>query len=320
MWDRRLFPEVNDGKIQWTHRVLCLARIGYDFPMPLSQLFSEHPRIWRSFQYVYPVLSRRSRGLSIGVNVNIDKVCNFDCVYCCVDRADEPTRADVDLEQLARELETMLAMVADGSIWEQPPFDRVEGDYRRANDIAFSGDGEPTMYARLDEAVELAARAKAAAGLRTLKLVLVTNATGLDRQPAQRALRIMDRNHGEIWAKLDAGTQNYYQRIDRSRFPLAKVLRNIRDCGQQRAIVIQSLFMAINGQSVPDSEFESYLDRLAKLRDDGCHIRLVQLYTVARRTAELSVEPLPNEHLDRLGQRLRQRLPDLACEVFHGVK
>ncbi len=214
----------------------------------------------------------------------------------------------------------MLALVADGTIWSYPPFDTVQGTYRRVNDIAFSGNGEPTMFPHIDQAVELAVRAKAAARLRELKLVLVTNATGLDRPPAQAALNMLDVHNGEVWAKLDAGTQSYYQRIDRSRFPLAKVLRNIRDCGQVRQIVIQSLFMVVNGQAVSDAEFEAYMDRLAKLRDDGCGIQRVQLYTVARRTAEVNVEPLSDEHLDRLRHRFEQRLPTLPCEVFYGTK
>ncbi len=51
-----------------------------------TTLFTQHSRSWQSNRYVYPVISRRSKGLSIGVNLNPDKVCNFDCVYCCVDR------------------------------------------------------------------------------------------------------------------------------------------------------------------------------------------------------------------------------------------
>ena len=34
----------------------------------------DHARTYQDFTYVYPVISRRSRGLSIGVNLNPDKV------------------------------------------------------------------------------------------------------------------------------------------------------------------------------------------------------------------------------------------------------
>ena len=60
-------------------------------------------RAWRTFDYCYPVISRRSKGVSLGVNLNPNKVCNFDCVYCEVDRITPPRRADVDLDQLEAE-------------------------------------------------------------------------------------------------------------------------------------------------------------------------------------------------------------------------
>ena len=48
--------------------------------------FKDHRRDLGENRYVYAVVSRRARGLSIGVNLNPDKVCNFDCPYCQVDR------------------------------------------------------------------------------------------------------------------------------------------------------------------------------------------------------------------------------------------
>src|ERR1041384_5902109 len=64
--------------------------------MSFVPLFTQHSRSWRENRYVYPVVSRRSKGLSIGVNLNPDKVCNFDCIYCCVDRKTPPVWRDVD--------------------------------------------------------------------------------------------------------------------------------------------------------------------------------------------------------------------------------
>ncbi|MHC4997174.1 MAG: radical SAM protein, partial [Planctomycetota bacterium] len=107
---------------------------------PLDRLFASHPRLWQDFQYVYPVLSRRSGGLSIGVNLNIDKVCNFHCVYCQVDTHVPPPRTDVDLDQLAEELDWLCGFAASGALWEVAPFDAAPEHLRRVNDIAFSGD------------------------------------------------------------------------------------------------------------------------------------------------------------------------------------
>src|SRR4051795_4878338 len=99
--------------------------------------FESHPRTWQANRYVYPVVSRRSKGLSIGVNLNPDKICNFDCIYCCVDRRQPMTPIDVDMTVLRDELEHMVQLPASGEIWKTPPFDQADPKLRRINDIAF---------------------------------------------------------------------------------------------------------------------------------------------------------------------------------------
>src|SRR5437868_7086142 len=86
-------------------------------------LYRSHSRSWRENRYVYPVISRRSKGLSVGVNLNPDKVCNFDCVYCCVDRTEPAALRDVDLLALRGELDAMLALAGSGQLFAEPPFD-----------------------------------------------------------------------------------------------------------------------------------------------------------------------------------------------------
>jgi wyosine [tRNA(Phe)-imidazoG37] synthetase (radical SAM superfamily) len=278
--------------------------------------FIEHPRLWGGFDYVYPVISRRSHGLSIGINLNPDMACNFDCIYCCVDRTQPPPRTDVDLAQVDRELRQLLRWALDGSLWRQPPFNGVSETYRRINDIAFSGNGEPTAYGDFGKAVDLAAAARRDLNQPDIKLIVITNATLLDRPRVRAALQRFDPQHDEIWAKLDAGTEAYFRRIDRAAIPLTRVLDNIRDFGRDHPVVLQSLFMAAWGQPLPDAEFDAWLDRVTELRDAGCRIKLVQLYTVARATAEDFVAPLDDDHMRRLGDRFRRRLPDLPVEVF----
>src|SRR5688572_22545251 len=117
-------------------------------PIKPLNLFTLHSRHWATNRYVYPVISRRSKGLSIGVNLNPDKICNFDCVYCCVDRTMPPTVREVDMAVLRDELQHMVQIAASGEIWTQPPFDQTPAPLRRINDIAFSGDGEPTSFGK----------------------------------------------------------------------------------------------------------------------------------------------------------------------------
>ena len=64
------------------------------------QLHAQHARTYQQNRFVYPVLSRRSGGLSLGINLNPDKVCNFDCIYCQVDRVEQSETRFVETDRL----------------------------------------------------------------------------------------------------------------------------------------------------------------------------------------------------------------------------
>ena len=59
--------------------------------------FRNHARELAGNRYIYAVVSRRSRGLSIGINLNPDKACNFDCPYCQVDRTTPGALGEIQL-------------------------------------------------------------------------------------------------------------------------------------------------------------------------------------------------------------------------------
>ncbi len=273
------------------------------------KLFTEHPRSWRESLFVYPVISRRSGGLSIGVNLNPDKACNFDCLYCCVDRTTPPIARAVDLPTVAAELDQLLALATSGELFNQQPFDHTPPPLRRLNDIAFSGDGEPTACPLFFEACQLVHSALAERGLAdTAKIIVITNATLLHRPKVQQALDFLQSHsteNSEIWTKLDAGTEEYYRKVDRSRVPLATVLKNITNLACKRPVVIQSLFMRIAGDEPGEEEIEAYIDRLRDIREAGGVIESVQVYTVARAAADPSVSPLPADRLNTIADQLR---------------
>jgi wyosine [tRNA(Phe)-imidazoG37] synthetase (radical SAM superfamily) len=272
----------------------------------LRRLFAEHPRSWRENLYVYPVISRRSGGLSIGVNLNPDKACNFDCVYCQVDRSTPPTVRKVELDRLRVELESLTAMAVDGRLFEDPQFGHVPKELRRINDIAFSGDGEPTTCPRFPEVVDIAADVRADLGLDEVKLVLTTDAAYLSMPKVKDALAVMDANNGEIWAKLDAGTETYYELINRPNVALQTLLDNILDAARIRPVVIQSLWMHVREEPPPGAEIRAFAERLRWILDEGGRIKLVQVYTIARQSAEPWVTPLPTQVLEAIAAEVRQ--------------
>jgi len=278
----------------------------------------EHSRLYEDNRYVYPVLSRRSKGLSIGINLNPDKVCNFDCIYCQVDRTVPPVYREVELHILEQELRLLLTWVRDGTLFHRPPFTNIPDHLKRVNDIAFSGDGEPTSYPQFSEVVELAARVRDECGLADVKLIVITNCTLFHRPRIKRALTFLDRHNGEIWAKLDAGTAAYYHLIDRTRIPFDRIVRNIIDAAKVRPLVIQSLFMRVQDEPPAQSEIDAYCGLLNDVLASGGRLKLIQLYTIARRPAESYVTPLTDAEMDALGERVSKAVA-VPMEVYYGV-
>ena len=278
---------------------------------------ADHRRDLGDNLHVYAVVSRRARGLSIGVNLNADKVCNFDCPYCQVDRTTPGGSADVDLDALERELSVLLGWVRDGTLWAHAPFDTAAPEHRRVADIAFAGDGEPTSARAFPEAVALVRRVRDAmlgdgAGAGALPpLRLLTNGTLLHRARVGAALPGFD----EVWFKLDAGTEAYFRVVDGTTFPFARILRNLRELARVRPVVVQSMFLALEGVGPTDAEVAAWAGRLAEVCAAGGVIDRVQVYSVARTPSDARVGPLPRARLEQVADAARAK--GLLVEV-HG--
>lgn len=285
--------------------------------MSTHQLHTQHERSFEQNRFVYPVLSRRSGGISIGVNLNPDKICNFDCIYCQVDRTRQSETRFVETEDLERELASVLRLVTSGEIYESPKFKDVPSRLRRLNDIAFSGDGEPTTYQNFDQLVERCAEIKQASGLPDVKMVLITNASMFHRPHVQRGLEILDQNQGEIWAKLEAGTEEYYKLIERTPIPFRQILDNITAASQVRPLVIQALFMRVKGDPPTTAELTAFCDRLNEITSADGKLQLVQIYTVARQPAESFVAPLDDGEVDAIVCMVQERT-GLEAKAFYG--
>jgi wyosine [tRNA(Phe)-imidazoG37] synthetase (radical SAM superfamily) len=278
----------------------------------------DHKRSWYAFDYCYPVISRRSKGVSLGVNLNPGKACNFDCVYCEVDRINPPRRKDVDPEQVEREMAALMDLVVSGELYQVPPFDSARPEQRRLNDIAFSGDGEPTLAREFPDCVERMARLKEAKGLHDCKLVLITDATLLQAPGVIQGLEILMAHQGEVWAKLDGGTEAHYREINRSRVPFQKILDNLLATARRWPITIQTLFLEWQGHGPAEAEVAAYIDRLRGILTGGGRLEGIQLYTVARTTPEPAARPLRAALLDAVAMKVQQALPLIPVEVFYG--
>jgi pyruvate-formate lyase-activating enzyme len=285
----------------------------------LTAAFASHPRHFDRFRWVYPVLSRRSGGLSLGVNLNPDRLCNFDCPYCQVDRRGPAPSGEVLPEGVESEVREMLGRVAATGLSEV--FPGVEPERRKLSDIALSGDGEPTLRSEFAEVCRRLAQVRSGwiqAGGSPFKLVVITNATRLDQPAVREGLAsLVSGGGGEVWGKLDAGTPDFYQAVNVSRVPLERVVQNLVGCAREFPLRIQTLFFENNGQVPSEAEIEVWLGHVERIHATGPLVG-VQLHTVARQTAAPGCHPLPLDWLQSVAERVSRRT-GLAAEVHGGV-
>ena len=261
---------------------------------------TDHSRDSAGLRYVYPVVSRRAGGVSIGINLNPNNACNWRCIYCQVPDLVRGTAPPVDLRLLEQELSGFLHELQHGDFMQ-----RVPPEARRINDIALSGNGEPTSAQEFAEVIELVARLKPAG----LKLVLISNGSLMQRDSVQQGLRRMAQLNGEVWFKLDRASEEGMQRINDTKMTMDKVRQNIAT-----AIAccpntwLQTCWFALDGIAPGKQDEDDYVEFLGKLLGDGIKPQGVLLYGLARPSLQAEaprLSALPKAHLERLAGRIR---------------
>jgi wyosine [tRNA(Phe)-imidazoG37] synthetase (radical SAM superfamily) len=275
---------------------------------------SGSPRDFLDNRFVYVVLSPRAGGLSIGINLNPDKACNFNCIYCEVNRNEAPRESVIDADIVVTELRRTLETVLSGGLRERANYRTLPADLLKLRHLALSGDGEPTLCPQFSEIVEKAVHVRACGKFPFFKLVLITNASGLNRMEVQEGLRHFTMQD-EIWAKLEAGTQEAMDRINQLHFPIETILANILELARQRPVIIQSLFPSIAGTGPSASEIDAYVARLSELKANGAQIPLVQIYSASRPSAHPQSGHLPLRALKEIAKKVREAT-GLKAEIF----
>ena len=243
--------------------------------------------------YLYPVLSRRAGGLSLGINLNQDQRCSFRCRYCQVDRSRQPRPQRPNLGQLEQELE---------HFFSQPG----AFDLATLKDIALAGDGEPSLLACLPQALRLLEEVKTRHGIK-VKTVLFTNGTGLGTPRNQAALSRLLQGGGEVWFKLDFWDKASYHWLNQGRASRQKILSNLLALGRRFPLVLQTCALR-DERGKGTFQPAPYLAQLKDLLSQGLQVKKLQLYTLARQPAEPEMHPLADAELDAHAHCLRQEL------------
>ncbi len=206
------------------------------------------PRQFLGNRFVYAVISSRARGLSIGVNMNPDQLCNFDCEYCEVNRIAPALEKDLDLAVITGELQRTLELAHSGELKKIHYYRHLPPDLLQLRHVALSGDGEPTLCGQFLDVVREVIHVRALSHFPFFKIVLITNAAGLDTPQVLEGLKHFT-HQDEIWAKLDAGSQLQMNSVNHPHScKLEKILDNILLVARQRPVIIQSLFPLLHDE------------------------------------------------------------------------
>ncbi|MDR2446211.1 MAG: hypothetical protein LBD58_02805 [Treponema sp.] len=249
---------------------------------------------------VYPVYSRRSGGLSIGINLFPDKkVCPFDCPYCEI--FPFTTTAKFVVDTLKGELT-----------------DVVNNAQRRAvpiRDICFSGNGEPTLSPHFEKALE-AARDIQKKAAPEAKLVAITCGAGLLRDEIFSCLQNATASYGlDVWLKLDAGGEAWYRAINRSAIPFDKLIAKIKEFVRRSPATLQTMLCSIGGTLPSDAEEAAWNHLALELAETG-NVRQFQLYGKARPSAEDPfAEAAPVSYLEKRAKTLQETLAHGGVEA-----
>ena len=262
-----------------------------------------HPRGAWGDSVVYPVVSRRARGLSLGINLFPDrKVCDYDCPYCEV-----PTFSNPDARLVEGDIERELRRF----FVERWPLYKNEYELK---DVSVSGSGEPTLSPFLGEALRSAKRVldeEIAYGeaRSTVPIVLITNSTGFLRPEVANILADFSKEaRFRIWAKLDGGTEALHTALSRSALSLSEIVGGILDISRRVPLTIQTMILSDSRSGRILFDAAAYASTIAAIAANGGQVEAIQLYTVARRPAESWVTPLSDEAMADLARRIRAAL------------
>jgi len=261
----------------------------------------DHSRDSAAMRYVYPVISRRAGGVSVGINLNPNNACNWRCIYCQVPDLKRGGPPPIDLALLECELNEFLAWAVSGDFMAT----RVPAGARRLVDLAFSGNGEPTSAAEFAQAVALAQRVLVAHDLAgKLIMRLITNGSLLDRKAVQTGIAGIGKAGGEVWFKVDAGTAAGLARINGTRARPERVARRLAACAALAPTWVQTCMFRMDGELPTEQDTQAYLALLAPLAPA---LAGVHLYSLAR--------PSLQKEAPRLGRMEAEWMEEMAEQI-----
>ena len=240
---------------------------------------TDHSRIFNNFTYIYPVVSRRSEGVSLGINLNVNNACNWRCVYCQVDGLVRGKPEIINLEKLNYELDYMINYIVNGNFLAK----YTSAKFRRFNDICLSGNGESTSSHDFSGVVDIIANLREKYKLTdTVKTILISNGSEIDRPDISKALQLLSTLNGEVWFKVDSATKSGINKINQVALSVDGVKKRLLIATKLCKTYIQTCIFKTGGINPDTDEIDAYINFVNSVRE---HIAGVLLYSTVRNPA-----------------------------------
>ncbi|HSN63757.1 MAG: radical SAM protein [Azonexus sp.] len=264
----------------------------------------DHRRDSAGLRYVYPVISRRAGGVSVGINLNVNNACNWACVYCQVENLTRGGPPPIDLDLLERELDSFLDDALHGDFMSR----EVPAEARRLMDIAFSGNGEPTSAAEFPEAVQAVRRVLQRHGLAgKLPVRLITNGSLLHRPGVRDGIRVLGELGGEVWFKVDRAMPAEVETINGVPMDAGKIRDNLSRCAALATTWVQTCWFALDGIAPDAAARDAYCALLAPVASRLAGVHLYGLARPSMQPAAPRLQRIDAEEMEKFAAEIQEK-------------
>jgi len=262
----------------------------------------DHSRELSGLKYIYSVISRRAGGLSIGVNLNVNNACNWQCIYCEIPNLTRGTPPPIELDILEQELRFFLSEIIHGDYMEK----NVSLEDRHLKDIAFSGNGEPTSANEFPEVISIVKKILSEFNLlHKIKIRLITNGSLMHQTSVIKSVGMLKEMNGEVWFKVDAATEESIKTINQVNLKPSQILERLKNSANVCPTFVQTCMVAIDGVAPTEDEVTAYIELLQQVKQA---VQGIHLYGLARPSMQAEaprLSRLSSEWLEGVAKKIR---------------
>lgn len=271
-------------------------------------IFNHDRNIFKS-KYIYPVVSRRSMGLSLGINLNTNNACNWQCIYCQVSDLTRGKPEKIDLDLLENELDKWLDNIVNGNFLSECASHKV--DFK---DIAFSGNGEPTATPEFEPIIKIVLEKINKFQLsNTIKLRLITNGSYLHKKNVQQGLELMKAVNHEVWFKIDHVNPKEAKKINRINLSIASLTKNLKSALSISPTIVQTCLLKINKELPSQNFINEYIKFLEPYASKLKAIHLYSMVRPSQQKTDLQIEPLDKSELQIIADKMNSLRTKIEC-------